>query len=211
MAKTTANDCEFDAEGYLANRCSDVNRKERVLYPLEMLHKEFSPLPNSLKILDYGTGPVIMTVILAAAKASEIVLADRSVSNRNSLRLWLNNEPGAFNWTPFFEHVVHKLEGKGMDEVARREAAVRSKVKNVVSADFHGSRIIQDGYEGDYDVVSSSCCLESSCSERETFKRNLEKLSALVKPGGRIYSAVPNGKKDGIREWVLFHRLAKAV
>ena len=85
-----------------------------------------------------------------------------------------------------------------MDKVARREAAVRSKVKNVVSADCHGLRIIQ---EGDYDVVSSSCCLESSCSERETFKRNLEKLSALVKPGGRIVLFLTERKMESEGEY----------
>ena len=181
-----ADKSDFDSEGYLSTRFSDVSRQERVLFPLEMFHKEFSSLPTSLKILDYGTGPVIMSLISASTKASELVLAEHSANNREALRSWLADEPGAFNWTPFFEHVVHRLEGKGIQEVAAREALVRTKVSHVVSADLDGSTIIEDGFEGPYDVVSSSGCLDSCGSTRDTFKRNLQNLSALVKPGGRI-------------------------
>lgn len=187
----------FDSEQYLATRCSDVNNRERIVFPLEMLHKEFSLLPNSLKVLDYGSGPVIMTVISAAAKAADIVLADYSSSNRATLRSWLDNDPTAFNWTPFFEYVVLNLEGKNPDEVAPREAAVRDKVKNVVSADINNSlRIIEEGFEGPYDVISSSCCLESSCSKREAFESNLKKLSALLRPGGRLMLYLTERKMD---------------
>ena len=180
------NGADFDLEGYLATRFGDVNKPARVLFPLEMLHKEFSSLPDSLNILDYGTGPVIMTVISAAAKASELVLSDFNPRNLSALRAWLADEPGAFNWTPFFQHVVCDLEGKSVQEAAAREALVRNKVKSVVSANIYSSHIIEEGFEGPYDVVSSSCCLESICKTRETFKRNLQKLSALLKPGGRI-------------------------
>ena len=186
MAKVKDDETGFNPEQYLATRCCDVNRRERVLFPLEMLHNEFSALPSSLKILDYGTGPVVMSVISAAAKACELVLSDYSASNRETLRAWLDDEPGAFNWRPFFEHVVHSLEGKDADEAASREALVRTRVKNVVHVDIDGPRIIEEGFEGQYDVVSSSCCLESSCSKREVFDQNVKKLSALIRPGGRL-------------------------
>ena len=176
----------FDSKGYLSTRFTDVNKEERIIFPLEMFHKEFSSLPPSLKILDYGTGPVIMSLISASTKASELVLAEHSANNREALRSWLADEPCAFNWTPFFEHVVHRLEGKSIQDAAAREALVRTKVKHVVNADLDGSTIIEDGFEGPYDVVSSSCCLDSCGSTRDMFKRNLQNLSALVKPGGRF-------------------------
>ena len=57
------SDSEFDTEDYLQTRFCDVNVQERILFPLEMFHKEFSALPGSLKILEYGTGPVVITLI----------------------------------------------------------------------------------------------------------------------------------------------------
>ena len=180
------SESEFDTEDYLQTRFCDVNVQERILFPLEMFHKEFSALPGSLKILEYGTGPVVMTLISAARKASEIILAEYSSRNRDALRSWLDNEPNAFNWSPFFEHVVQNLEVNGVEEAVTREALVREKVTSVISCDIYSSPIVAEGFEGPYDVVSSSCCLESVCSTRETFKQNVKKLSALVKPGGRM-------------------------
>lgn len=177
----------FDSDDYLATRFGDTNRRDRVQFPLEMFHREFSSLPDSnLKILDYGTGPSIMSIISAPVKASELILCEYSPRNRSTLRLWLESKPGAFNWRPCFEHVVCKLEGKSAEEVVAREALVREKVKNVVSGDINTSCIIEKGFEGPYDVVSSSGCLESTCTTREVFSRNVEKLCSLIKPGGHL-------------------------
>ena len=175
---------EFDTDNYLKTRFCHVNVKGRILFPLERFHEEFSALPGSLSILDYGTGPVIMTLISAVRNASEIVLAEYSSLNRDALRSWLDNKPNAFNWLPFFEHVVRNLEGADVKEAALRETLVREKVKRVVPCDINSSTIIAEGFEGPYDVVSSSGCMECSCSTRRAFKVNIKKLSVLVKPGG---------------------------
>ena len=65
---------------------------------------------RSLKVLDYGTGPVICYVISAAGRQSEIILSDPAHANREALKKWLLNEPSAFDWTLHFNHVVQKLE-----------------------------------------------------------------------------------------------------
>ena len=177
---------KFDTDGYLQTRFCNVNMKERILFPLEMFHKEFSALPASLKILDYGTGPVIMSLISASSKASEIIVAEYSPENRKALRLWLDDKPEAFDWSPYFRHVVCDLEGRGDEEIGAREALVREKVKKVVSCNICNSPIIEEGYEGPYDVVSSSCCLEAVGVTREDFKLNVEKIAAFLKPGGTM-------------------------
>ena len=50
---------------------------DRVLYPLEKFHKFFSALPqtNDMKVLDFGSGPIIQHCISAAANASQIVFS----------------------------------------------------------------------------------------------------------------------------------------
>ena len=69
---------EFDSISYLKERFSDMNLKDRVLFPLECLNNSFKSLPQSLKVLDYRSGPVIMSTISAAEHASEILLSDYS-------------------------------------------------------------------------------------------------------------------------------------
>ena len=176
----------FDSDGYLKARFCDLSNRERVLFPLEKFHEEFSILPGSLKILDYGSGPVIMTVISAAKNASEIILSEHNPANRAALRSWLEQKPDAFNWTPIFDHVVQSLEGKSVEEARAREALVRERVTNVISCDIYSSAIVDEGYEGPYDVVTSSCCIESCCTSWETFNKHMKKLPVLLKPGGRL-------------------------
>ena len=102
-----------------------------------MFHEVFSTLPGSLRILDYGTGPAIMTIISAATRASEIVLSDCGEENRESLRSWLRNDANAFNWSPLFDYVIQILEGKDVEEARKREELVRKVVTDVIHCDIY--------------------------------------------------------------------------
>ena len=62
-----------------------------------------------MKILDYGCGPSLPNSISAASKASEIVLADYAVSNREHLQKWVDRDSSARDWTPY---IVQTLEGR---------------------------------------------------------------------------------------------------
>ena len=177
---------KFDPLAYLHTRLgNNMRSKERVLFPLRRLHEEFASLPGSLKILEYGTGPVIMNIISAAPHASEITLAEYNRGNRDVLHSWLEGTFHSFDWSPFFDHVVTDLEGKGAKEARARVALVRSVVKRVVWCDFTAPRIIQEGHEGPYDVVISPSCIDC-CATLAQFRRNVENVSTFVKPGGTL-------------------------
>ena len=85
----------------------------RIQHPLRCYHEAFQSLPSSsnLKVLDYGSGPVIVATISAATKASEIVLSDYLDKNRKALQQWLDGDCAAFDWSPHFRFVVRDLEG----------------------------------------------------------------------------------------------------
>ena len=83
---------EFDSLSYLKARFADITLRGRVPFPLECLNS-FKSLPHSLKVLDYGSGPVIMSTISAAGHASDIVLSDYSDTNREELRNGLTTTP----------------------------------------------------------------------------------------------------------------------
>ncbi len=187
----------FDADDYLRKQYSDVNNPDRVLFRLESFHKAFQRLPSSLKALDYGSGPAILTVISAAARASEIVLSDVAESNLQALRKWLEHDPTAFNWSPFFDHVVQKLEGKSEEEAREREERVRQVVKDVVHCDIDNDPPISKGFEGPYDVVIDSGCLAAACTTTESYNVGVAKLASLLKPGGTPIIFTSQREKTG--------------
>ena len=168
---------EFESSQYLISRYSsitDFNNYSR----LQFYHDAFKSIPNGVKVLDYGAGPVIMTTISAALNASEIVLSEYSDSNCKALRQWLNGDDDAFNWTPFFSYVVKELEGKGEKEVTERQEKVRNLVK-VVHCDLRCDPPIQQDYNQLYDVVISSCVLETVAHTHEEYKTYASRLGEL--------------------------------
>ena len=48
-----------------------------IKHRVQCLHESFPTVPRGVKVLDYGSGPVILCSISAAAKASEIVFANK--------------------------------------------------------------------------------------------------------------------------------------
>ena len=188
MAASTAQLYEaFDADTYLKTTYFDVNRPDVFLFRMESLHRAYSDLQkSSLKVLDYGAGPTIFTVISAAQRASDITMADVVEGNRKALQKWLKRDPTAYNWSPFFDHVVRKLEG-GCEEGARgREERVREIVKNVVHCDINADPPVERGFEGPYDVVMDSWCLAYACTTKEAYEKGITKLVGLLKAGGTL-------------------------
>ena len=189
----------FDTENYLKTRFSDLTVRDRVLFPLECFHDAFQSLSTSgLKILDYGTGPAIMSVISASRNASEIVLSDYAESNREALRKWLRKDSTAFDWSPYFDHVVQKLEGKGEKEAREREERLREVVKDVAYCNINEDPPIRTACQEPYDVVIDCVCLTSSCFTREDFVRGIVKMAALLKPGGTLFSYSSERKMDSV-------------
>ena len=187
MASTGEQYQAFDPEDYLKTTYYDVNVPDKILFRLESLHRAYQLLPSFLKVLDYGAGPAIFTVISAASRASEIVLADVAEGNRKALWKWLSRDPTAFDWSPFFDHVVQKLEGKGEGEAREREERVRQVVQDrVVYCDINEDPPVQRGFEGPYDVVMDSWCLAYACARKEMYEKGIAKLAGLLKPGGTL-------------------------
>ena len=196
MAGASGRKYSFDADNYLKTRFSDVNVRGRILFPLESFHDAFQSLPSALRVLDYGAGPVIMSVISAARSASEIVLSDHAESNLEALRKWLRKDATAFDWSPYFDHVVQTLEGKGEQEAREREERLREIVKDVAYCDIEEDPPIRTTYPGPYDVVIDSGALTASSRTKEMFVRGVAKVAGLLKPGGTLLSFTSDRRMD---------------
>ena len=93
---------KFDTQAFLESYFSDLS-DEFHTFPLPYIHKFYQSFHSDkkLKILDIGTGPIIINFISAAPYASEIVLSDYTENNREALRQWLEKHPKAHDWTLF--------------------------------------------------------------------------------------------------------------
>ena len=125
--------------------------------------------------------------MIAATKASEIILSDYSPNNRSFLRKWLDSDPRAFDWTPHFNFFVEKLEGKEEEAVAESEEQLRAAVKAVVHCDMTQDPPIQDGYDQLYDVVISSLVLDIAPRTNDEFTAVIRRVGGLVKVGGSLF------------------------
>lgn len=175
----------FDTSAYL-KKFESWESSFRVNFPSRCYHEAFQSLPNGLRVLDYGSGPSIVSIISAAAKASEIVLSDYGEGNRKALRQWLERDPEAFDWSPTFNMVVQEYEGRSEEEARKREEQVRKVVKAVALCDLHQDPPIEEAYNSQYDVVICSMVLEVTSKTREDYKKGIAKLRKLVKPGGKL-------------------------
>ena len=153
---------------------------------LRHYHEVFVTLPQNIAVLDYGSGPTLLSTISAATKASEIVLSDYSDTNLQALRLWLHRDTAAFDWSPHFSFVVKELEGKGEEEVVERQEQVRKLVKALVHCDLTQDPPIDRGYDKLYDVVISSMVVESVAQNYDEYKLYISRQGKLVKPGGLL-------------------------
>ena len=190
---------KFDPALYLKEMYGDGHCNDRVYHGLRCYHDAFQSLPPGLSILDYGSGPSILTTISSATKASEIVLSDYAEGSRSILHQWWVRDPDAFDWSSFFSYVVKDLEKKTDSEVIKRQELVRKLIKVVVPCDLNQDPPIEGGYDQQYDVIIANLCISTASQTQADYHRGVAKLGNLVKPGGTliIYDAERRGKGEG--------------
>ena len=118
----------FDSLDYIQHRFGDLH-DQRATYVLGQLHGVLSGYVRNkrsgceLKVLDFGSGPVVQNSINAAAFACEVVFSDISSANRKAIQKWLDGDADAFNWSP---HFGKRREG-GKRERAENEKDLKSR------------------------------------------------------------------------------------
>ena len=184
-AKMSADNYElFDSQEYLSKLFHDIT----IFQDVTAFTKFFSQFPdNSVTMLDYGGGPNVFPLIVGAEKVKRYVHSDYAKNNRDEVERWRKMEPKAFDWKDNIRRCL-KLEGKtGTDEeVLKREERMRSVLEAVVYCDAKSDKVIAEGYEGAYDIVTCSFCLECVFKSIESLSEAIGRISTLVKPGGYL-------------------------
>ncbi|KAM4707484.1 phenylethanolamine N-methyltransferase-like [Discoglossus pictus] len=181
----------FDPKEYLQNNYvaprADFSREDSVVsWKLRCLADACaSGKIGGHTLLDVGSGPTIYQLLSAFELFDEVIMSDFLEVNRNELNSWLQDEPGAFDWTPYIQYVCD-LEGKG-EPWQDKQKRLREKVKCVTSVDIHQDYPM--GVEVDHgavDCMVSAFCFEACSPDKNAFKRALRKTTGLIKPGGDL-------------------------
>ncbi|XP_040186357.1 phenylethanolamine N-methyltransferase [Rana temporaria] len=181
----------FNPRAYLQNNYvpprADFSSEESVMcWKLRCLHEACSK--GEIKghnVVDIGSGPTIYQMLSAFEHFKEVIMTDYLEVNREELRKWLKNEPGKFDWSPYFEYVC-KLEGKG-EPWQNKEKRFREQVTRVIPLDIHQSCPLgKELASGSVDCLVSSFCLEACSPDLETFQKALENVVGVLKPQGHF-------------------------
>ncbi|MFQ3680480.1 MAG: guanitoxin biosynthesis pre-guanitoxin forming N-methyltransferase GntF [Pseudanabaenaceae cyanobacterium] len=191
----------FNARTYLQEYYGDVG-PENLAY-LQFFARQFGALSPQQTLLDFGSGPTIYSVISAVPKVERIVLSDYVAANREELVLWRQNDPQAFDWTPF---ITAALQVEGMEPtaaaIAERTAALRQKIVGILFCDAALAQPLP-GWDEPFDVLVSNSCADAATNDRATWQQYLNNILTRLKPGGTLLLSAVKGADFGDLETAL--------
>ena len=183
----------FRARDYLEGRYGQATDDERgvVSFNLKSYHGFFQKYASewdasSARLLEFGGGPAIYPLISAAPFISEATFADYAEPNLKEVQLWRDEDPSAFDWSKYFQHVLVNLEGNNDPNApSQREDELRSKLRQIIRCDARAEQVLGDAtIPHSFDIISCNLCLESVCQNVHEYVDCLKKLRKLLKPNG---------------------------
>ena len=158
----------------------------------QQFHKEWDTTTATL--LDLGGGPCIHCQISAAPYVAKIYHSDYVESCRDEVLLWKNKDPNAYDWSPYFKHVVNTLEGQSdPDAVTKRMELLRSKIDDVLFCDAKLTNMVPKLRPSKVDIVVSNACIESLVKSVEEYESIIERIKDLLNPKGFFLTMVNLG------------------
>ncbi|XP_072342742.1 nicotinamide N-methyltransferase-like [Scyliorhinus torazame] len=169
-------------ETYYLSPLGNVLEKAFLPFVLTNLVKTFSSGPKFRTLLEIGCGPCLHLALTASGHAEQIVVSDFASNNRQEIELWLQNDPGAFDWSPIAKYVC-ELEGD-REKWTEKEKKLRDSIKQVLKCDVHQTNPLHPVELEPADCLVTSLCLEAACKDKAAYCAALRNVTSLLKPGG---------------------------
>jgi hypothetical protein len=123
-------------------------------------------------------------MITAARYATDIHFCDYVEANRAVVENWMAGHDEEFDWNPF---IARCLEYEGIAaptiaDIANRADHLRAVVTKIVPCDLYQNPPVETNQL--YDVVSAHYCLDAVTDDKDEWHRHIQKMKALLKPGG---------------------------
>ncbi|VDM45158.1 unnamed protein product [Toxocara canis] len=142
-------------------------------------------------LIDIGAGPTVYTAICFRDVVKRVCLTDFLQKNLDILNDWLDRKR-TFDWSPLIR-IVCRMEGECLvngDEVHDIEEQARSLVTagGIYHADVTTSPCCQRERLPiqQFDILVSVFCLESACTNYESYCQAMANMLELLRPGGRL-------------------------
>ncbi|XP_068130611.1 indolethylamine N-methyltransferase-like [Hyperolius riggenbachi] len=164
--------------------------EENVVYPLRVLHKLTSKgLLKGSKMLVLNVGSTVFQLFPVCDKYKEIYVMEFTDTNKKHLKLWLNGDESAANWT-FAAKRVCLFDGNRQDW-KDKEFQVRQAVKGVFLWEDHHTTTIDPKLVPEVDCVLITYILNVICKTKEEFLNSLKKSVSRLKAGGHLVMFTP--------------------
>ena len=181
----------FDAREYLKRYFTAPSAEDR--FTLKFWVEQIRDLPQGVRVLEYGGGPTLYSVLALARKASSVHFADYVPGALADVRRWVAGEPGAHNWNSYTRYIL-ELEGEpGINgAVSHREAALRQRMVHLSDCDARTEKMLHDP-RPPYDVIAAHHCLDVAARDLGDFKRMVRTLAEMLTPNGLFLLSVSTG------------------
>jgi len=181
----------FDARKYLQRYFLAPSEEDR--FTLRFWIEQIRHLPPGVRVLEYGGGPTLYSVLALARQASSIHFSDYVPAALTEVRRWIAGEPDAHDWRPYVHHILH-LEGSqnGTVGVAAREQALRRAMTHLSECDATTADMLSEP-RPPYDVIAAHHCLDVAARDFADFKRMVRHLSGWLTSGGLFLLSITTG------------------
>lgn len=142
---------------------------------------------KNVPILDFGSGPTLITALAAEPYASELHLADYLHANLEEILKWKQSKADIFSWQKIVQEIL-KLENKEPIEITAklRELSAKIKTTNVIQCDASKDQPLISGGLNSYNVVITNFCADSATSHKSEWCNFMKNISNLVKNKGLL-------------------------
>lgn len=174
---------EFFATSYETDSYPDcILTDERII--LKRLASIYRDYAGAKCMLDVGCGPVPTHIVSAAPWVEEIHMADYLQANIDRLSLWINNEPGARDWSSYIQYSLD-MEGVSSNiGLLTREALIRQKVTKLSLCDLRASYPL--GTKNTYSLVTCFYSTEQAARTEIEWFQVMANLGSLVESRGNL-------------------------
>lgn len=141
----------------------------------------------NVPILDFGSGPTLITALAAEPYSSELHLSDYLHENLHELQLWKKSHNNVFDWSSITKRIL-SFESKSDSDIEARLRHLSAKIKTtqVIHCDASKKHPISSGGLSSYPVVISNFCADSATNTKEAWSLYMGNILSLVSPGGLI-------------------------
>ncbi|KAM4652106.1 nicotinamide N-methyltransferase-like [Discoglossus pictus] len=136
------------------------------------------------KMIDITVGPTVFHLLPFCEFFKEITVLEPNESSIKELKSWLDKDLDAYDWSHASTFMT-QLESN-REAWHEKEEKLRTLIKRIVKFDFSKENPTDPIVLPKADCLLSAWGLDVSSKDKDSFARNLIKLSSLLKLGGHL-------------------------